>query len=234
METVIYDVVMLLWRSSISSLFFMHVIFICLYLFYCVVFYLFQKFTTIKHNCNQNFIVRNLRMKWFWETPGPSPRENRKYLRGEKLKNKFLRSLNFPCKRIPISAEQTLQDYTILSKISYIIWKKLDQDRVNQKVLTAHLVVTELFDCMFVCLLVVKDMRTSANYVICATRITVCRSMSLIKRLTLIFVKKWRICFKNINQVKIYINLPVKIKSFIPSTVLLCYADFRLLKSRHM
>ena len=35
-----------------------------------------------------------------------------------------------------------------------------------------------------------KDMRTSENYVVCATRINVCRSMSLIKRLTLIFVKK--------------------------------------------
>ena len=79
-----------------------------------------------------------------------------------------------------------------------------------------------------------KDVRTSANYVVCATRITVCRSMALIKRLALIFFKKWQICFKNINQVKIYINMPIKIKSFHPSTFLLCYADFRLLKSRHM
>ena len=41
----------------------------------------------------------------------------------------------------------------------------------------------------FLCWMV-KDMRTSANYVDCATRITVCRSVSLIKRLTLIIVKK--------------------------------------------
>ena len=33
--------------------------------------------------------------------------------------------------------------------------------------------------------------------------------------------KNWQICFENINQVKIYINMPVKIKSFIPFFIML-------------
>ena len=78
----------------------------------------------------------------------------------------------------------------------------------------------------------IKVIWTWRNNVDCAMRITVCRSMSSSKLLSLIFVKQWRTCFKNIYWIIKYKHASFRWNySFI--RFLLCYPDFRLLNRRH-
>ena len=73
---------------------------------------------------------------------------------------------------------------------------------------------------------------TWRNNVDCAMRITVCRSMSSSKLLSLIFVKQRGTCFKNIYLIIKYKHASFRWNySFI--RFLLCYPDFRLLSRRH-